>query len=420
MALIDSFKGLLPFKSKEYKRAKMLNGYMPVFSQFGNNIYASDIVQNCIDIIATEISKLEPRHIRTDANGNQTTPRGNLNRLFKFGPNELMTTRDFLEKIVWLLFMNFNVFIYPMYTVQTSAEGIESRNYSGFYPLNPYQVDFLQDPTGTLYVKLFFSSGESFTVPYSDIIHIRKRYSVNEIMGGGQNGQPDNEALLKVLRINDTLLQGVEKGIKTSMSIRGVLKIATMLDDDSQRKERERFEKLMASGDSGILPVDLKGDFTPINIDPKMIDKDTLEFLKSSVREWFGMPLAILSRDYTDDQYQAFYESTLETILISLTQGFTKTTFTTRELDVGNEIIFYQRNMMYLSTAAKLNLIKTAGEQGLLNDNQKLALLGYPPLPDGNRITQSLNYVDRAIINIYQLNGTKPQPTKAVKEDAEE
>ncbi|MOA68341.1 hypothetical protein D3C78_1959220 [compost metagenome] len=75
---------------------------------------------------------------------------------------------------------------------------------------------------------------------------------------------------------------------------------------------------------------------------------------------------------------------------------------------------------MYLSTAAKLNLIKTAGEQGLLNDNQKLALLGYPPLPDGNRITQSLNYVDRAIINIYQLNGTKPQPTKAVNDDAEE
>ncbi|MGG1673313.1 phage portal protein [Paenibacillus sp. NRS-1783] len=419
MALIDSFKGLLS-KTKEYVRAKMLGGYMPVFSQFGNNIYASDVVQNCIDIIATEISKLQPRHIRTNGVGMQTTPRGNLNRLFKFGPNELMTTKDFLEKTVWLLYMNFNVFIYPVYTAQRREDGSETRSYTALYPLNPYQVDFLQDPSGKLHVKMLFASGDSFTVPYADLIHIRKRYSVNEIMGGGMNGQPDNEALLKVLRINDTVLQGIEKGIKTSMSIRGVLKIATMLDDDAQRKERERFEKLMASGDSGILPVDLKGDFTPISIDPKMVDKDTLSFLKTSSQEWFGVSLAMLSRDYNDEQYQAFYESTLEPILIGLGQAFSKTIFSPRELDMGNEIVFFQRDMMYLSTSAKLNLIKTAGEQGLLSDNQKLALLGYPPLPDGNRITQSLNYVDRSIINIYQLNGTNAKPGKAVNEDVEE
>lgn len=419
MALIDGFKGIFN-KSKEFIRAKMLSGYMPVFSQFGNSIYASDVVQNCIDIIATEISKLQPRHIRTDNSGIQTTPRGNLNRLFKFGPNELMTTKDFLEKIVWLLFMNFNVFVYPVYTVQKREDGSESRSYSALYPLNPYQVDFLQDPTGRLYVKMFFASGENFTVPYSDVIHIRKRYSVNEIMGGGMNGQPDNEALLKVLRINDTVLQGIEKGIKTSMSVRGVMKIATMMDDEAQRKERARFEKLMASGDSAILPIDLKGDFIPVSIDPKMVDKDTMNFLKTSVQEWFGVSLPMLARDYDDEQYQAFYESTLEPILIGLSQAFSKTIFSPRELDMGNEIVFYQRDMMYLSTTAKLNLIKTAGEQGLLNDNQKLALLGYPPLPDGNRITQSLNYVDRSIINVYQLNGMKPQPSKAVNEDAKE
>lgn len=419
MALLDSFRGLVS-KTKEFVRAKLLGGYAPVFSQFGNNIYASDVVQNCIDIIATEISKLQPRHVRTDASGMQTTPRGNLNRLFKFSPNELMTTRDFLEKIIWLLYMNFNVFIYPVYTVQRKNDGTETRTYTAMYPLNPHQVDFLQDPSGKLHVKMLFASGESFTVPYADLIHIRKRYSVNEIMGGGMNGQPDNEALLKVLRINDTVLQGIEKGIKTSMSVRGIMKISTMLDDDAQRKERERFEKLMASGDSAILPVDLKGDFTPISIDPKMVDKETLDFLKTSAQEWFGVSLAMLSRDYDDEQYQAFYESTLEPILIALGQAFSKTIFSPRELDMGNEIVFFQRDMMYLSTSAKLDLIKTAGEQGLLSDNQKLALLGYPPIPDGNRITQSLNYVDRSIVNIYQLNGTKAKTGKAVSEDVDE
>ncbi|MEF3313318.1 phage portal protein [Paenibacillus sp. GYB004] len=401
MALLSSLKGLIN-KGKEYIRAKMMNGYIPIFSQFGDNIYASDIVQNCIDIIATEISKLQPRHIRHDNSGKQVTPKGNLNRLFKFGPNELMTTRDFLEKVIWLLYLNYNVFIYPMYEQDSESN---SRVYKGLYPLNPYQVDFLQDEAGMLFVKLFFRSGDSFTLPYSDVIHIRKKFSVNDIMGGGQNGQPDNAALLKVLQINDVVLQGLEKGIKTSMSVRGVIKIATMLDDESQKAERERFEKLMMSGDSGIMPLDLKGDFIPVNIDPKMVDKDTLSFLRSTAQEWYGVSQAILSRDYTDEQYQAFYESTLEPLVIGLGQAFSKTIFTPRELDMGNEIVFYHKNMMFLSTAAKLNLIKTTGEQGLLTDDQKLAILGFPPLEDGtgSRRTMSLNYIDVNLANAYQM-----------------
>ncbi|MCR8635755.1 phage portal protein [Paenibacillus radicis (ex Xue et al. 2023)] len=384
----------------------MLNGYTPIFSQFGDNIYASDVVQNCIDVIATEISKLQPRHIRVDSSGMQTSPKGSLNRLFEFAPNELMTTREFLEKVVWLLFLNYNVFIYPTYEFVKQNNGSETRNYTGFYPLNPYQVDFVQDSSNKLFVKMYFRSGESFTLPYSDVIHIRKKFSVNEVMGGGMNGQPDNVALLKVLQINDSVLQGLEKGIKTSLSIRGILKISTLLDDGAQRLERERFEKLMKSGESGILPMDLKGEYTPLNLDPKFVDKDTLAFLKSSVQEWYGVSLAILSRDYTDEQYQAFYESTLEPLVIGLGQVFSKTLFTPRELDVGNKIVFYHKDMMYLSTSAKLNLLKTAGEQGLLTDNQKLALLGYPPIEGGDKRTMSLNYIDVNLANAYQMGRT--------------
>lgn len=404
MALWGSLRGLLN-KVPNYIRAKMMGGYVPTFSQFGENIYASDAVQVCIDVIATEISKLEPKHIRTDMSGKQTMPKSGLNRLFKFSPNELMTTRDFLEKVVWLLYLNYNAFIYPTYSTREDTDGNVVRIYTGFYPLNPVQVDFLQDEAERLFVRLYFASGDNFTLPYSDVIHLRKKFSVNEIMGGGVNGQPDNDALLKVLQINDTILQGLEKGIKTSMSVRGVIKINTMMDDADQRKERERFESLMRSGESAILPLDLKGEFTPINLDPKIVDKDTMELLDRKINRWFGVSLPILSGDYTDEQYQAFYEKTLEPIVISLGQAFSKALFTPRELDVGNEIVFYQKNMMYLSTTAKLNLIKTTGEQGLLSDDQKLAILGYPPLEDGSgsRRTMSLNYIDVSLANAYQM-----------------
>jgi hypothetical protein len=224
-------------------------------------------------------------------------------------------------------------------------------------------------------------------------------------MGGGFNGQPDNSALLKVLEINDTALQGISKGIQASYNIRGVLKINTMLDDEAQKAERKAFEEKVKSGESGILPMDVKGDYTPLTIDPKLIDKDTMQFLQDKVLNWFGVSIPILTGQYNDDEYQAFYEKTLEPILIRLGQAFSKCMFSQRELDVGNEIVFYPKDMMYLSTKSKLELLNIAGAQGLLTDDQKLAVLGYPPLADGSggRRTISLNYVDTNIATQYQL-----------------
>lgn len=391
--------------NQQLQYAKMLDGSYPVFSQFGHDVYASDVVQMAIDCIATEISKLQPRHIRTDNDGGQSTPKSSINRLFKFSPNPIMTTRDFLEKITWQLYMNYNCFIYPAYEVVTDARDQTRREYTAFYPLNPTSVTFLQDNRGNLYVKMDFACGESFTFNYQDIIHLRKKFSVNDVMGGGHNGYPDNRALLKVLNINETVIDGLGKAIKTSLQVRGILKINTMLDDEKQQAERKRFEKTIESGKTGILPMDLKGEYINIKPDPKIIDKDTMAFIQDKILNWYGVPLKILSGDFTDEDYQAWYEKTLEAIVISLGQAFSRGVFTDSQLNHGNEMVFYHRNMMYLSTKSKLELIKIAGEQGLLTDDQKLHILGYPPLLNGvgKRRTISLNYVSTEIADEYQL-----------------
>lgn len=382
--------------------AKMLDGFTPIFSQFGKNIYASDVVQTCIDCIATEISKLQPKHIRIDNNLMRVDVKSGMNRLFKFAPNELMTTRDFLEKIIWLLFMNYNAFIYPTYDIVVS-NGATRKEYTGFYPLNPTQVDFLQDDLNRLFIKMRFSNGQEYTLLYSDIIHLRKKFSVNEIMGGGVNGQPDNAAILKVLEINETVLQGLGKAIKTSLSVRGIIKINTLLDDDKQQAERKRFETAMFNSESGILPVDLKGEYQDLKVDPKVIDKDTMQFLQDKILNYYGVSVPILTGDYTDEQYQAFYEKTLEPIIISLGQAFSKTLFTNRELDVGNEIAFYPQKLMFTNVKNKIAIADILGNRGALTNNDLLDLFGYPPYVGGDVRNMSLNFIDVNLANDYQM-----------------
>ncbi|MBT2696353.1 phage portal protein [Bacillus sp. ISL-40] len=402
MALKDVLKNIFTKDNRNMQYAKLLDGFAPIFSQFGRDIYASDVVQTCIDIIATECSKLQPKHIRTDNTGMMKNVNGGLNRLFKFAPNELMTTKDFIEKIVWLLLMNYNAFIYPTYDVVTS-KGVVSKVYTGFYPINPIQVDFLQDESGTLFAKFLFANGQDYTLPYSDIIHLRKKFSVNEIMGGGINGQPDNTAILKVLEINDTVLQGLGKAIQTSLSIRGIIKINTMLDDAKQQAERKRFEESLKSNESGIVTLDLKNDYKDLKVDPKIIDKDTMQFLQDKILNYYGVSVPILRGDFNDEQYQAFYEKTLEPIIISLGQAFSKTIFSTRELDVGNEIVFYPQMLLFTNTKNKIAVADILGNRGALTNNELLQLFGYPPYDGGDVRNMSLNFIDVSLANEYQM-----------------
>lgn len=395
-------------KQRAMAYAKMMNGYTPVFTNFGEDIFASDVVQNAISCITTEMSKLNPKHIRTDnATGLQTVVNSAIGRLLKFGPNPLMTTSDFLEKITYLREVNKNAYIYPTFIEIPLGDGFYKKEYTGLWPLNPVEVNYLEDSTGKLFIRFYFTDGEPYTLPYSDIIHWRKDFSANDFVGGDANGQPNNKALLKLLQVNDVVVQGLDKGVKAGLTIKGILKINTMMDDDEQKKERERFELKMTDMKNGILPVDLKSEFTPITIDPKLIDKDTIEFIDKRVLANYGVSIKIFNGDFTEEEYQAFYEKKLEPMIISLGRCFSKL-FTQRELEVGNEIIFYNQGLMFMNTKNKIAAVDILSRVGTLTDNEILAVFGYPPFEGGNVRNKSLNYINRDIADVYQLSKTKP------------
>lgn len=390
------------------KYARFMDNTTPLFSQSGRNIYTSDVVQMCIDCIASECSKLQPKHIRRDPSGKMINLTGdNINRLFKFMPNPLMTTRDFIEKTVWALYLDYNSFIYPSYEIVTDVNSKLSRKYTGFWPLAPVQTDWLMDATNTLFVKFTFRNGATSTLPYSDIVHLRKKYSINDFMGGGASGKPENSSLAKTLEINDTLLQGTGKAITTSLGIRGILKLNTVIENEKQKAEREALEQKILESSSGIISGDYKGDYQPINIDPKIIDKDTLEFIENKILRWFGVSLPILNGTYTDDEYQAFYNKTLEPIVIGMGQAYSSVLFSQQEQNFNNEIVFYQQKLELMNITNKLAIMDGLGNRGALTNNELLALFGIEPYEGGDVRMASLNFIDTTLINAYQLGKAK-------------
>lgn len=386
--LLDIFKK----KSKEHKYAQMLNGSIPVFAQFGTNIYASDVVQQAVNCIVLEMKKLNPQHIR-EIEHDITPVVSEVQRVLQ-NPNELMTTSEFIEKIMWLTMLNYNCFVIPIY---------EKEKLTGLYPVKPLRVDFLQDVSGIFYIKMVFENGYETTIPYKNVIHIRYKYSVNEFMGGNESGQPDNDALLKTLELNNTLLQGVAKAMKSSFSVNAVVKYNTLMDSDKTDKNVKELELKLKKGESGILPMDIKGEYVPIKRDIKLVDDDTLKFIDSKILRQFGVSLPILTGDYTKDQYEAFYQKTLEPLIISISQAFTKALFGNQK-NYGNKIVFYSKELMFMSVSQKLEMVRVLGDSGSLYENEKRVAFGLRPLPELAGVRkQSLNYVDVEIANQYQL-----------------
>ena len=395
------FDRLFKRPPKDAKYALTLNGFAPVYPQWADSVYASDAVQQAIKCIVDEVKKLKPTHIRIKGN-DPTVVKGTLQDVLN-NPNPLMTTNEFLEKVTWLLLLNYNAFIVPVYRVWTEG-GEEKRKYEALYPIKPTQVDFIEDASGEMFVRFYFANGNNTTIPYKDVIHIKYNYSVGEYMGGNELGQPDNRALFGTLELNRKLLQGVAKAMDASYAVNGIIKYNTLLDNEKMDNAIKEFNQRLQNNESGFLPIDLKADLQAFDRKTALVDKATLEFIDSKILRTWGVPLPILTGDYTKAQYEAFYQKVLEPLAIAYSQAFTKKIFTEREKAFGNKIEFYPKDLIFLSMEQTLQMIDMLSPTGALFENEKRVALGLPPLPEleGKRY-MSLNWIDANNASQYQI-----------------
>lgn len=374
----------------------MLSGRQPIFRSFGGNVYSYDVVQQAIECIAAEMSKLRPQHIRKTG-ADSVAVSDKLQKVL-LHPNERMTCSDFLEKITYLLYLTYNAFIIPEFDAD--------RNLLALHPIYPRSTALKTDSEDTLYIEFEFPNGYKTDLRYSDVIHIRHKFSVNEMMGGNTSGNPDLDVLIQTVELNHNLLNGVSHAVQSSFAVNAVVKYNTILDSEKMDANLKDLQDRLNRNESGFLPMDLKGEFIPIQKQIQLVDDKTLEFIDSKILRHFGVSLPILTGDYDKAQYEAFYQKTLEPLIIKLSQAFTKTLFTVDERNHGNQITFLERDLVFMTTEQKLEMIRLLGDAGAMYENEKRIAFGLMPLPELEGIRmQSLNYVDSRLAPQYQTGG---------------
>lgn len=368
---------------------KLLNGYNATFTTFAGGIYEMDLIRASIESIATQCSKLNP--IVSGCKKFQE-----LEKMLQFSPNYLMTTQQFLARLVTILKCENNAFIIPIYSDMTATKIV------GLYPVRADRTQIIIDK-GIEYLK-YYIGDKPHAIEYERVGHLRSNYYSKERYG------ETNGAIKPTLDLMHAQNEGIIEGIKRSANIRFLAKVSNVLLEEDMKKERKRLEEenLGAENNGGILIFDNKyEDIKEVNSTPFIIDEKQAEQIRKNVFNYFHISENIIQNKASEDEWNSFYEGCIEPIAVQIGQVLTKMLLTTQDIKKGYSIILEANKLQFASNNTKLSVSQQLFDRGILTVNQVMDIWNLPHVENGDK-----RYIRKEYTEVSNLD-------KEGKEDGE-
>lgn len=351
------------------------------FYAWNGSIYKSDVVRACIRPKVKAIGKLIPQHIRDNTlEGFKVNPEPYIRFLYE-EPNPYMSGQVFREKMATQLALNNNAF------------ALLVRDENG-YPREMYNipcvgVEAIYNQQGELFLKFTNKNGKIVTYPYTDIIHLRQDINENDLFGDSPR-----EALLPLMEIVSTTDQGIVKAIKNSAVIRWLLRFrSNMRPEDVTQKTNDFVNNFLDVNNSvGVAGVDTSTEAEQIKPNDYVPNAAQIDRTITRIYNFFNTNEKIVQSKYTEDEWNAYYESEIEPLAMQWSNEDTRKLFTRRERGFGNKIIYSANNLQYASMSTKLGL-QAMVDRGALTPNEWREVLNLPPVEDGDKPLRRLDTI---------------------------
>lgn len=352
------------------EQIEIIEGQKATFTPYKGDFHEDADVLACVDTIARNGAKMHPRHIR-NFKGTMENVKGNLYKLLTKQPNEIQNAYKFYYQVIADLELYNNSLVY----IQRDAD----LKVTGLYPLEYSEIK-LYEFQDKIWIKFRFGRGRERFIPYDSCIHLTRFIGKDGLFGGS------SEPLVKVLNIKHVLDEGIVNAIKTTQSIKGILKSTkAMLKPEDVKKMRDQFVNDFIDyhrNKSGIGGLDATTDFTPVKIEPQTATDNQIKMFDEKVLKYFGLNENIIQSKYSEDEWNAFYESVLEPIGLQMSLEFTNKLFTPTEKNFGNEIIFESNRLQYASNKTKIELVRYASN--IMTINEQREVFNLAPIEGGD------------------------------------
>lgn len=346
-----------------------LSGYEPVYTSQNEGIYELSLVRACIHRIATECSKATP-----------VLRKQNKAKEFVVAkqPNDFMTASQFYYRLATIFQVENNAFIVPIEKYDKSRARYEI---IGIYPIAP-STSKIVEKNGIVYIKYEFGSGETNVIEYSRVGHLKKMQYKNDFFG------QDNNAF----NTTADLLEAQEKiskdAMESSANLRFMARLnASVAKKEDMMKQQEMLQEINLGGKNktGIFMYDARFDeMKPYDKKPVLLDYEQKKAIDNSVFNYWGVNENILQNKYTEDEWNAFYESAVEPFFIQVGEVLTKMFYSDYQIKDENEVLLTSDRLQYASNQTKIQVAKEFFDRGIITTNQALNILNMPPVPDGD------------------------------------
>lgn len=354
---------------------KLLDDDKAIFTAYTGDYKNDPDVLACVDAIARNGAKLHPIHIRNYYSKEEDKEKlenvkGNLYKLLAKQPNELQNAYKFYYQIISELKLNHNAIIY--------ISRDENLKVKGLYPIQFDECKFYEY-NGGLWIKFKFGRSKERFVNYNNCIHLTEGNSKDGIFGGSI------KPIKKILSMKHILDEGIINAIRTTQSIKGIIKSSkAILKPEDVKKMRDQFVKdFIDNGDkSGIGGLDSTTEFVPVKIEPTIASAEQTKQIDDKVLNYFGINEKILTSSYSENEWNAFYESIIEPIALQMSLEFTNKIFTPTEKSFGNEILFESNRLQYASNNTKIELVRYCGN--IMTINEQREVFNLSPIEGGD------------------------------------
>lgn len=333
-------KNILKREKKQQNNSTVLHSFTRSFAgDFESVSRLNNLYYSICQRHASNIAKVKPQFYKNEKINEK---KRDLNYILTIRPNPFQSATQMWEEIAFKYFYNeiaiaFLDFDYS--NIYTPLKAI--------YPLDQKRnnLEIITDKNKNIYFRFNIQGVERYS-DGADLLILVKEPNGDVILG------KENKAIKDILEILQINYKTIHDGIKNSSNLNYILKPPTILSPEKEKELKENFEaNYLTNNKSGLLILNNNFQLEQIIRNYKWVNAEDMKHFTNQIFLYLGGSEKILKGEYTDEEFQAYYETIIEPYFNKIGEELTNKLLTKNEIIRGERV----RVVQDLTQTASIN-----------------------------------------------------------------
>lgn len=360
----------------------------------GKNKNQIPITENIYNVIAAQMSLLEIKHFKIDNGKTElyNLKNSSIMRAFGIEINEKQTNSDFLHSFFYnvVKYGNGLAIIDPFYN------GKYNYDLKKKMELKMYNVDVSNCEFGRAYVEelgktylviSYKNTGVVDLIPYHLVVHLR--YKPQNIF---LNESYDSK-MTEIVDLYDTALNLKLKQLAGENGDKVVFKLSLTNIAEEQLKRIKAKQVSDQLTNSKAIVIDSTESVERLQLTNFAYDREAVNDITKNIYNFFGVNENVVKGDYTEQQFSAFYNNTIEPLALRFQEEMQRKLIDKNDI-IDGERLEVVKTRIIATLSQFVGMFDKLVYHGVMSQNDLRRIIGLDPIEGGDTYYTNLNAVE--------------------------